>query len=317
MTLNTFYRLAEFKIIENENGNLWWETHSGLGSLKTGTCFIRGNILFIESSASEESGFLKGEFLDRLYQFPMWEKTEFFCTNYTIYNCNSGRKTTSAELMTPALNRTNGEEPKAQGVWDRKLEDAAFQDADNSLSYKLGRYEIIEKDNGGIWWRKTTGFQGIMEGKCFISGDILFIGKPEKARTGYSKRSFMAQLQQRAKWKKTTYYSDNYGLFECRAFDGFGQKRDKKAFFNRFLNIVQRSGTRESTKRDISSNKQDVPKNIINQGSHGPKRRAFFLGVFFIAVILVLLFAVLIGHQHERKEEGRNERQKHYSRHHN
>jgi len=161
MTQNTFYRLAEFKIIENENGNLWWETHSGLGSLKTGTCFIRGNILFIEFSNSEESGFLKGEFLDRLYQCPMWEKTDFFCTNYTIYNCNSGRKTTRAELMTIVLNRTYGAKPKGLGAWDKKLEDIGCPDADKGLSHRLGRYEIIEIDNGGIWWRKTTGFQVI------------------------------------------------------------------------------------------------------------------------------------------------------------
>jgi len=52
MMKNTSYSLAEYKIIENEHGDLWWETHIGLGALKSGKCFINGNILFIKPSDS-------------------------------------------------------------------------------------------------------------------------------------------------------------------------------------------------------------------------------------------------------------------------
>jgi hypothetical protein len=31
----TAYRLGEYKIIEDEHGDLWWETHIGLGSSKS------------------------------------------------------------------------------------------------------------------------------------------------------------------------------------------------------------------------------------------------------------------------------------------
>ena len=82
---NTSYRLTEYKIIENEHGDLWWETHIGLGSLKSGKCFINGDILFIKPSDSTEPGFLKGEFLDHLNKLPKWEKTKYFCTSYVIY----------------------------------------------------------------------------------------------------------------------------------------------------------------------------------------------------------------------------------------
>jgi hypothetical protein len=32
MMQNTAYRLAEYKIIENEHGDLWWETHIGFST---------------------------------------------------------------------------------------------------------------------------------------------------------------------------------------------------------------------------------------------------------------------------------------------
>ena len=35
-----YYRLAEYKISEDEDGHLWWETHSGFCSVKTGRCFV-------------------------------------------------------------------------------------------------------------------------------------------------------------------------------------------------------------------------------------------------------------------------------------
>ena len=49
---DTSYSLAEYKIIENEHGDLLWETHIGLGSLKSGKCLINGNILFIKPGVS-------------------------------------------------------------------------------------------------------------------------------------------------------------------------------------------------------------------------------------------------------------------------
>jgi len=39
---NRSYRLAEYKIIEKENGHLWWETHFGLASLEGWEAFHNG-----------------------------------------------------------------------------------------------------------------------------------------------------------------------------------------------------------------------------------------------------------------------------------
>ena len=87
---HTAYRLGEYKIIEYEHGDLWWETHIGLGSLKSGKCFINGDILFIKPSDSTGPGFLKGEFLDHLNKLPKWEKTKYYCASYKIHECKSG-----------------------------------------------------------------------------------------------------------------------------------------------------------------------------------------------------------------------------------
>jgi hypothetical protein len=89
---STIYKLAEYKITENEHGDLWWETHIGLGSLRIGKCFINADILFIRPSDRKGPGFLKGEFLDHINKLPKWKKTKYYCASYKIYKCKSVSK---------------------------------------------------------------------------------------------------------------------------------------------------------------------------------------------------------------------------------
>ena len=42
--------------------------------------------------------------------------------------------------------------------------------------YRLGQYKIIEKHNGALCWESYGGFSSVKGGKCFIEGDILFLG---------------------------------------------------------------------------------------------------------------------------------------------
>ena len=79
MIPKSFYRLSEYKIIEDENGALWWEAHTGIGALKRGKCFIMGDILFIGAVKIEEPGFLKNEFLEKLQPLTEWSKTKYYC----------------------------------------------------------------------------------------------------------------------------------------------------------------------------------------------------------------------------------------------
>ena len=91
MTKETFYKLGRYEIIEKEDGQVWWESHSGFSSTKGGKCFVEGNILFIGPSRTEEDGFLKREFMERLNRLPLWRKTKYYCSSYAIYNCETGR----------------------------------------------------------------------------------------------------------------------------------------------------------------------------------------------------------------------------------
>jgi len=91
MTKDTSYRLGRYEIIKKENGEVGWEAHAGFGGLRAGRCFIEGEILLIGPYETEKLGFLKGEFIQHLNKLPKWEKTKYYCSSYTIYNCKTGR----------------------------------------------------------------------------------------------------------------------------------------------------------------------------------------------------------------------------------
>jgi len=85
------YKLSEYKIIEHLDGDLWWESHFGLGTLKTGKCFINKDILFIKPSDNTGPGFLKGEFLDHLKKLPRWKKLNSIAQASRFMNVNPAR----------------------------------------------------------------------------------------------------------------------------------------------------------------------------------------------------------------------------------
>jgi hypothetical protein len=85
------YRLAHYEIVLESNGGIWWKAHGGFANTKSGKCFIEGEVLFIGPSETEEAGFLKSEFIEYLRPFPEWDKTKYYCPNYTLYACKEGR----------------------------------------------------------------------------------------------------------------------------------------------------------------------------------------------------------------------------------
>ena len=92
MTKETSYRLGRYEIIEKGNRDLLWKCHGGFANVNMGKCFIEGDILFIGASKSEESGLLKNEFILHLNRLPKWEKTKYYCSSYTIYSSETGRR---------------------------------------------------------------------------------------------------------------------------------------------------------------------------------------------------------------------------------
>jgi hypothetical protein len=193
------YRLAEFKITENQHGDLWWEMHIGLGSLKHGKCFINGDILFMKPSDSTEPGFLKGEFLDHLNKLPKWEKTKYYCSSYKIYEC-------------PPIRR----EQLFDGVKSPARKSVKV-DTPNHISYKLHRYEIMEKNHGQLFWKSYGGLRSLKKGRCHIKGSILFLEPGETGLSKLMKKEFLQQLNQLPDWDRTKYFCESYTIYYSKA----------------------------------------------------------------------------------------------------
>ena len=82
--------------------------------------------------------------------------------------------------------------------------------------YRLGQYKIIEKHNGALCWESYGGFSRVKGGKCFIEGDILFLGAGETKEHGYLLLEFKEHLDQLPRWEKTKYYSPSYTIYSCK-----------------------------------------------------------------------------------------------------
>jgi len=217
MIIKSFYRLSEYKIIEDESGALWWEAHAGIGAIKHGKCFIKGDILFIQAGKIEESGFLKREFLDKLKSLPVWEKTQYYCLSPDIRSSRSVRKLTQEEMQNWRQERFSSSE-KRNLLRDsiKKDNQSAGLDQTEKVSYKLGNYEIVEKANGQLWWRSHSGYNRLREGKCIVAEDILFIGMKEKETSDHFRNRFLEYLKDLPIWGATQYYCPNGVLFDCR-----------------------------------------------------------------------------------------------------
>jgi hypothetical protein len=207
---STSYKLIEYKITENLSGYLSWETHFGFGSFKRGRCFIRGNILFIEFSDIEENGFLKGEFIDHLDKLPKWGKTKYYCSSYRIYNCKTDKKLSFQKMINQSHTHIDDRDThmKENTIMRPEITEDIF--------YRMGRYEIIERNNGQVWWKSHRRFNISKTGKCFKEGDILFMVPSKDEEIGLVKKEFLQRLNQLSNWTKTNYYCNNYSIYYCK-----------------------------------------------------------------------------------------------------
>jgi hypothetical protein len=98
-------------------------------------------------------------------------------------------------------------------------------------SYRLGRYEIIEKSGGEIWWKSHGGFAAQKMGKCFIEGNVLFIGRSERDEEGFLINEFLEHLEKFPRWDRTKYYCPSFMLYTCeedKLWHGIDQSRVKE-----------------------------------------------------------------------------------------
>lgn len=99
-------RLGQFEIIEKRGGRLLWKSYIGRETMKLGKAFVHGNILFLGRAESEKTSIIRKDFLERLLLVPPWEKTHYFCQQYTLYNC--GTNTTCTDFDENYLPRNGG-----------------------------------------------------------------------------------------------------------------------------------------------------------------------------------------------------------------
>jgi hypothetical protein len=214
MMQNTAYRLCEYKIIENEHGDLWWETHIGLGSSKSGKCFINGDILFIKPSDSMGPGFLKGEFLDHLDKLPKWEKTKYYCASFKIRESKSGsRKPVFKELDSRLQDKAILKDGSTQRETADTMRKSVKVDTTEHISYKLDRYKITEMNIGQLLWKSPGGLGTLKKGRCHIKDSILFLEPGETEQSSLLKKEFMQQLIRLPDWERTKYFCPSYTIY--------------------------------------------------------------------------------------------------------
>ena len=98
-------------------------------------------------------------------------------------------------------------------------------------SYRLAQYEIILKGNGEIWWKAHRGFAAAKSGKCFIEGNVLFIGLSEMDEEGFLINEFLEYLDKFPRWDRTKYYCPSFRLYTCeddRLWHGIEQSQIKE-----------------------------------------------------------------------------------------
>ncbi|MBU4446069.1 hypothetical protein KJ656_13490 [bacterium] len=207
----------EYQINDNDNGWLSWETHTDFCSLKSGNCFIRGDILFIEPYFSKVHGDLKGDFLDLLYKLPKWKRTKYYCSSYRIYNCKPAGKPFLQVAQRSTGNRDDIDINKNScfELSTNKRNNSRQLDTAEDIIYKLDKYKIIAKNNGQVWWEAHSGMDIKKMGKCFIEGGILFFGPIKTEKTGFMKKEFMQHLVQLPDWKETKYYCPRHAIYCC------------------------------------------------------------------------------------------------------
>jgi len=313
MIPKSIYRLSEYKIIEDENGALWWEAHTGLGELKRGKCFTIGDILFIGAKKMEEPGFLKNEFLEKLKPLQEWGKTKYYCLSHDIRTCKSGRKLIEEEMQSWGAGRFGIKQkmksPRSPDKTECQLEGSELTE----VSYRLWNYEIVKKPNGQIWWKVHSGYNTLKGGKCTVAEDILFIGMEENEESGNLKTEFLNYLNHLPKWSATKYYCTNCVLYDCRAgrLSALKEKRDR---------LVE-DLKRERPKNRISATggqkkgggKSDLIRWIDSIHWQGIKKWIAYIVVFFLT-ITTLIFAILIGFLNNKKDH--HQKRNHPSSHH-
>lgn len=204
MKQKSAYRLRHYRIIEYENGLLWWEAHYDFGRQRSGECFIYGNILIIGPCKEEKDGSLIGEFLDALKKLPPWDRTLYYCQASELLDTTTGRRLADAFLKRlPFLADTHQKGP------------ATLKDLGPGL-FRIGQYRISIDDNHTISWQTPGGMDRIIGGRCFIESNILFFEPAGDGELKQDKQEFLKNGSRVPQWNSTIAWCRHSVLRSCR-----------------------------------------------------------------------------------------------------
>ena len=184
------YRLNEYLISEFADGRLWWDAHFGFGMQTGGPCYIYGNILMMGARCKEENGFLKTEFLDEMRNFPLWNRTRYYCHASALLDTATGRviREDSLRQLVPLPC-----EPSA--IITGKPE-----------TFRLGQYQISITTDGDVSWKSGGGMNRIVGGPVLIESNVLFLGPRNVEDLQQNKREFLQTLRAFPKWDRTPFW---------------------------------------------------------------------------------------------------------------
>lgn len=204
------YRLGEYLIAAYDDVPLSWERHIALGEQLSGKCFICGDILIIGQCSHQESGYLIGEFLDRLQDLPPWNKTRYYCAASSLLDIDTGQSLKN-DFFERRLSLANMGKPEPRSA--AHLEPSTF---------RLGRYKITVTGDRLVSWKTYEGLHRVVGGECIIESGVLFLAARKYDTEGPGKRAFLNVLDHLPQWDKTIAWGHFEVLQVC------GQETERK-----------------------------------------------------------------------------------------
>jgi hypothetical protein len=185
------YRLGEYLITDFGSGLIGWEAHHDFGVQRSGRCHQWGEVLVLGEFEEEKTGYLKGEFLDRLKTLPLWNHSRYFCQSSQLQTVGAGRGLDNElfkEIGTRGLHRKSESE----------------QAGDNrTRAFRLGRYRITAVSDHELFWETWADGNTIVKGNCSLESGILLLGPPQGPTSEQNKREFIQHLRRLPRWQET------------------------------------------------------------------------------------------------------------------
>ena len=90
--MDVAFKLQRYQIIRKTSGQIIWKTPTGPNTVRSGTCIMVEDILFIGSRRNEQSNLIKRQFLSNLKHLPKWDQTKFYCPKLSLHECKTGNR---------------------------------------------------------------------------------------------------------------------------------------------------------------------------------------------------------------------------------